>query len=416
MNLSPEWKLLLASARTNLTDQDLQQIIQDLVRPDLDWDHIVTVSYAHGIAPLIYHGLRRSRVISLIPPAAAEKLRQSYYANAARNCYLRDKLRNVLKMLTKERIETLVLKGAALMENVYGDRALRPMADIDLLVRKEKLTQVEAQLLNSGYFMLEECLTNKEWRYEHHSNWHFGESSGLRIEVHWRIKRDGDPFKIDLDGMWQRAQPRTFAGIETLVFCPEDMLLHLCQHAWNHNLTGGLRPLCDIAEVTKCYKDKIDWGKLAALSNQWQMNPCLYLWLRLARDLLEAPIPDPFLAGLEPANFNRDVISWAKERILASRDSAEVSPDFVQLFWKGYSLKDRWAALRKTLSPRTVTAQGSAASIRTFLYYPLRIKHLLIRYAPVAWGLLTADQKITAAAQKEENQQRLTKWLSSGHQ
>ena len=414
MNVSPEWKLLLASARTNLTDEDLQQITHDLVCPDLDWDHIVTVSYAQGIAPLIYHGLRRSRVISLIPAAAAEKLRQSYYANAARNCYLRDKLRNVLKLLKEQRIETLVLKGAALMENVYGDRALRPMADIDLLVRKEKLTQVEAQLLNSGYFMLDECLTDKEWRYEHHSNWHFGESSGLRIEVHWRIKRDWEPFNIDLDAMWQRAQPMTFAGIETLAFCPEDMLLHLCQHAWNHNLTGGLRPLCDITEVTKCYQDKIDWGKVAAVSSQWQMNPCLYLWLRLARDLLEAPIPDTFLAGLEPVNFNRDVIAWAQERILASRNSVEVSPDFVQFVAKGGSLKDRWTVLRKILSPSSFAPQNSAASFKNLLFYHLRIKELVTRYVPVVWGLITANQKITTATQKEANQQRLEKWLSSG--
>lgn len=53
MNLSSEWKLLLACARVNLTAEELQQIAQDLVRPDLDWDHVVKVSYAQGIASLI---------------------------------------------------------------------------------------------------------------------------------------------------------------------------------------------------------------------------------------------------------------------------------------------------------------------------------------------------------------------------
>ncbi len=76
MNYSPEWKLLLACAKANLTAEDLRSIRQDLFCPNLDWDHVTRAACAHGIAPLIYHNLCRSDVVSLLPPAAAETLTQ----------------------------------------------------------------------------------------------------------------------------------------------------------------------------------------------------------------------------------------------------------------------------------------------------------------------------------------------------
>ena len=71
MELSPERKLLLACARSKLTPEDRQRIA-DLAGADLDWDRLVTLSYAHGIAPLIYHSLQESAVIDRVPSAAAQ--------------------------------------------------------------------------------------------------------------------------------------------------------------------------------------------------------------------------------------------------------------------------------------------------------------------------------------------------------
>ena len=161
MNHSPEWKLLLACAKANLTVEDLRSIRQDLVCPNLDWDHVTRAACAHGIAPLIYHSLYRSDVVSLLPPAAAETLRSSYYSNAARNSLLYNELQKVLDAFKERRIEVIVLKGAALADTVYSHRALRPMSDIDLLVRKEKLTEVETQLLDMGYSVRRERKTER---------------------------------------------------------------------------------------------------------------------------------------------------------------------------------------------------------------------------------------------------------------
>jgi hypothetical protein len=413
MELSPERRLLLACAKANLSADELQRIAQELSHSDLDWNYLTAAACAHGVAPLIYHNLHLSRVTRVLPPRAAETLRNSYYGNAARNSFLYGKLRNVLKVFRDKQIEFIVLKGAALAETVYPNRALRPMSDIDLLVKKEKLTEVETKLLDLGY-ILQDRAKGKEFYQERHYHWVFSKKPDIDIEIHWHVKRPTGAFEIAIDDLWKSAQPIKVAGIDALILSPEALLLYLCQHFWKHKLNGGIRPFIDIAETSRFYEGKINWREVARLSAQWQMNPCAYLGLSLARELLDAPIRESFLKELKPGNFDDAIMEWARERVLGYGESSPFSRDLLQLVWRGYGFNDRLRALQNVLSPRAVV-RGSlypSASEMIYLGYPRRIKYLLTRYGPVIWHLLSGDQKMRVAAEKEDHQVRLTNWLS----
>jgi hypothetical protein len=413
MDLSPEWRLLLACAKANLPIDEGERIAQGLAHLDLDWTYITAVACAHGVAPLIYYNLHRSRLIRVLPPGAKETLRNSYYGNAARNSLLYDELRNVLKVFRKRQIDVVVLKGAALAETVYPNRVLRPMSDIDLLVRKERLTEVEASLLDTGY-VLQDRAKGKEFYREHHYHWVFSKKPDIDIEIHWHVKRPTGAFEIDVDDLWKSAQAIKIAEVEAFILSPEALLLYLCQHSWKHNLNGGIRPFIDIAQSTRFYASKINWEKVVKLSAQWQMNPCAYLELSLARHLLDARIPKSCLKELRPKNFNPAIVDWARERVLTYGESSPFSPDLLRFVWKGYGFSDRWHALQNVLSPSAVGRHSyyPSASERIYIAYPRRIKYLLTRYGPVIWHLLSSDQKMRVAAEREENQLRLTNWLS----
>jgi hypothetical protein len=410
VNLSREWELLLACARGKLSAEERSRIT-DLVDADLDWNRIVAISYAHGIAPLIYHNLLASGVVTRLPPRPAKRLKGSYYGNAARNTVLYNELKKVLSALQSRGIDVIVLKGAALAQTVYPSIALRPMADIDLLGRKEKVTDVEQKMLDMGY-TLHVSVSEHLQKNRYHAA--FRSKSGTTIEIHWHIKRLTGPFSIDLERLWERSRPIKIAGVDALVLSPEDLLLHLCQHHWKHNLTVGIRPLCDLAEAIKYYGDKIDWGQVANTSSEWQMNTCSYLQLQLAKELLDAPIPEPFLKELKPANFDPAIMSWVKERLLCERKNVSVFSDLLQLLGKGQPLEARMLVVRRLLSPKTVAMTYGYPSVPKMIWqcYPLHMKHLLGRYVPPAWGLIVGDQKTRAAAEREE---RLTNWLSSGY-
>jgi len=410
VELSRERRLLLACARARLTGEECQRIAE-LAGADLDWDQFVSTSYAHGIAPLIYHSLQQSAVIDRVPSAAAKALRNSYYLNAARNNLLYTELARILTALSGQSIEVIVLKGAALAETVYAHRALRPMSDIDLLVKSERLADTETTLLNMGYALDSNLKAHYQ---DHHYHWVFMKKAAPSVEIHWHVQHPTDPFMVDIEGCWRRAESVSIAGVEALVFSPADLLLHLCQHLGQHKFTGGIRPLCDISEATKYYGDRVDWLEVVRISSAWGMDACAYLMFRLAGELLDAPIPDDCVRKLRPVNFNPEVIGWAREALLGYEPCPAVFPDLVKLFWKGLSTKERWATLQKTLSRDTVAryANEPMAAKRGYLYYPLRMKHLLTQYGPTVGQLWAGNRRIRAAAETEAKQQRLTKWLS----
>lgn len=406
MELSPERKLLLACARAELTATDCQRIAE-LAGADLDWDRFVSISYAHGVTPLIYHSLQQSAVPDCIPTRAAKALRDAYCLNAARNTLLYSELERILTVFRDESIEVIVLKGAALAETVYAHRALRPMSDIDLLVRSERLAHVEAKLLEMGYGL--DGSTKPHQQY----HWVFTKNAAPNIEIHWHLHRPTDPFRVDIEGCWNRAESADIGGVDALVFSPADLMLHLCQHLGHHKFAGGIRPLCDISAAVNYYADLIDWMEVARISAQWGMNPCAFVVLELARELLEAPIPADFLREIKPVHFNPEVINWGRDVVIGYEPCPLIFPDLVKLFWRGHSVKDRWAILQRILSRKTVAeyANDSSASKRAYAYYPLRIKHLLTEYGAIVARLWMGDRRMRTAAETEEKQERLTKWL-----
>ena len=413
MSLSPEWRLLLACAKTNLTT-DGQNKAHDLARGDLDWDFLAKTSCKHGIAPLIYVNLQRSGVMNVVSASAVQLLRGSYYGNAARNALLFDELGAVLGAFKENGIDVIVLKGAALAEIVYPHRALRAMSDIDLLVRKERLDEAGSKLLSMGY----RRDASEVFSLEHHYHFVFKKRAAINIELHWHVKFPTDVSRIDIGGFWERAQSTTITGIETLTLSPEDLFLHLCHHAYKHKFIGGIRPLCDIAEAARFYGGRINWKNIIALATQWQIAPCVYLELSLARELLDAQIPQSILKDLKPMKFNVDVMTWTRERMLTNSQSSPVFPELVELLWKGRGLKERWAVLQRILSPNVAATHCGypSESKRSYFYYPRRINYLFRQYGPVIWALLSGDPTVRAAAEKLDKQMRLTKWLSSGLQ
>jgi hypothetical protein len=117
---------------------------------EADWDDLLQQSARHGITPLFYHRLRTFHPDIPIPPNIMGRLRQAYLENAARNLRLYHNLCKVLNILHRDSIPVITLKGAHLAELVYGNRALRFMGDLDLLVQKDDLMRVDALLLEMG--------------------------------------------------------------------------------------------------------------------------------------------------------------------------------------------------------------------------------------------------------------------------
>lgn len=383
-----------------------------------DWDVLTEESGRHGVAPLLYHRLRTFPSDIPIPANVMARLRHIYLQSAAMAMHRYHELGKVLGLLRSANIPVIVLKGAHLAELVYGNIAVRPMGDVDILVHKVDLMRVEAALLGMGYAPAE-C--HRQIAKDNHHFVYWLPNRELFVEVHWNFLPSMDRFQIDIDGQWARSRQAIIAGVEVSVLCPEDLLLHLCLHASiSHLFEMGLKPLYDICETIRYYGKEIDWEQVQRRSEQWGESKCAYLTFRLARELAGASVPDDLMKAIKPRDFDERFMVLAEERILAygrwNSDGLSLSPDIAQL-WGSTRLLDKGGLfLRKafpSLEQMTRIYPARSDSIRIYFYYPVRIKDLLLRNGRQVWRLLRWNEGMRGLAKQMNDMTHLKDWLMS---
>ena len=240
--------------------------------------------------PLLIHILSRDNVS--VPQSMISLSRTQYIQNYLFTTLILRELKNVIIALAERGMKVIVLKGAALTLNLYHDLGLRPMRDADLLIHRKDLARVIEIMCHLGYrrylpparagtetFQGEVvCIKDGEFP--------------VVIEPHWTLGPEY-PYsgKIQADGLWQRATRINLDGIDTLALCPEDSLLHLCLHLFQHCQSFWLIPACDIAELIRHHKDSLDWR--AFLNRVIEFELCLPVRYSLKRtsEVFHLPIP-----------------------------------------------------------------------------------------------------------------------------
>lgn len=271
-----------------------------------------------GVGPILYRTVSRDRAVGAAPDEALSLLHQSYLATATRNMALYRSLHRVLSLLHREGVRVLLLKGAFLAQAVYGNVALRPMGDIDLMVREADLPVVDASLRGLGYVHGAYAAAARHLTYE-------PPDDGVKVEVHWDLPMRDWPVAVDLEGLWCRARPATVAGFGVLGMAPEDLIPYLCYHLGSDHLFAfyGLRGLLDVTISLRHYGPDLDWARLCERTVEWGVQTAVHLALALAQTKLGAPVPDGVVQGLRPTGLGERVVELAWARALGHRDGTD---------------------------------------------------------------------------------------------
>ncbi len=271
----------------------------------IDWPAWLQAACEGGVAPLLYPVLRAHGVL---PPAIEESLRQAYYATAARNLPLFQELAHVLRRLGQAGIPCILLKGAALACTVYGNVALRPMADLDLLVRVRDREAAVQALQAAGYLpTTEEMWPGFTEAFGHHAHLARPGLPAVTLELHWTLLPPPHlPDPEAEDWFWETARLASCDGLSALALSPEAQILHLCAHLLQHGdlQTPRLLWLHDLAGVLFRYRGEIAWESLLTRA-QWLelVLPLRQAMERVARDW-GTPVPAEVLEqlrGLSPS-------------------------------------------------------------------------------------------------------------------
>lgn len=370
------------------------------------WDRLFDASLHHGLSPLLYHRLKPFFAACAVPPQVQQRLKEVYFQSAARNMRLYRELAQIVRACNDAGVPVILLKGAHLAEDVYGNIALRPMVDVDLLVKQADLMQAHDILIGQGYAIAEKgdasCSVARHMP-------PFTKAGFPRIEIHSAIA--GPPFfgRFDSDELWKRARKVSLQGAEAQVLCPEDLLLHLCLHTCiSHGLDNGIMALLDISRVISHYATELDWKQLLERSRAWGADKCVCLVLQLAEKFLGISIPEHILSGMAYDCDSAHVARLAEELLLV--ESTPLAANVARLFSRDRFLDKLRYGLRQAFPSRAMMASmypGGRQPFRLYAQYCFRIAGVLKRHAKTVWLLLLRDKEIRGFAHIENKRNAL---------
>lgn len=349
------------------------------------WLAVAAEAESAGLAPLLYVRLTE-RGADQVPAPARERLRQVYAATGLRYLLLQTAWGEVLAALQAAHIRVMVLKGAALLSQVYADPAIRPIRDLDLLITFDQFPQAQSLLRRLGFApQYVRPFTDRSGLCWNEQAFMRPGAPEAQVELHWALL-DIPRYAphLNLTTLWERGRPITVAGVATRGLGLEDSLLHLSAHHLYHHQAQAELAILDITQVVFCHQDDINWSFVLQQAQTLHLSLALRVSLAAAAGLWAAPVPDWVLGQLARATVSLRERWW----------TAAQGSEFLKLL-------RTWLAL-PTLSLQLIYAWKQLFPDRAYLEW---------RYAGTAasslWGLYGRRLAGAAAHLRQELRARI---------
>lgn len=388
------------------------QVVPETRLTESQWAGLADEAIRHQLCGVTYRHLMDGPLAPHVPPRIKDRLRAVYLDTATRNALAFRQARQFVTELAARDIPVLLLKGVHLARFVYAEPGLRGMADVDIMVPQERLAEVEAVFLERGFGPLPRAAIAERCAWSNHLA-KLEKAGAAVVEVHWSIERPTSPFRIDLDGLWQRSREATLEGVPVRLLAPEDLLLHLALHlSYHHRFErAALKGLMDIATVIAAQGSELDWRVMAARANDWGASGYLYVTLRLAEDLLGATVPASLFQRLARQPADEEVVDVARRYILALHAAL---PSVYLALAKSGSLRHRVGLLfRAVFLPREGMERIyglRAGSPLLYPYYGLRLAGLLKRRGGLLLGTFLGSPAFQGTIDRDRDRSVLERW------
>jgi hypothetical protein len=304
LRIKTEDMLMRLSSRKEI-DSDTTKRIQDILSPDLDWAYFLKRAQDELLAPLIHKTFLKIEGAKGIVPA--ERLANSYYSTLGNNLIALHQMQEFASAFKNEVIPAIIFKGLALAESAYADMGLRGGGDIDILVRQEDILRIDKILKALSYSPELDAERLKELSFRRYCDTFFycpADKRYLPIDIHFHPSNNRHiSHSIDLEKLWQDAEPIEFGPARLLTFSKYHQLIYLSMHGLNHSFFP-LIYLCDINEFLRAHYNNFNWGRLVGEAFEFGLSKQLYYALFLAGRIFGADIPADTLTRLRPKKIS----------------------------------------------------------------------------------------------------------------
>lgn len=300
----------------------------------IDWPAIVVFAKTEGVASLLFAAIRQW---STAPASVRQQLNADYTHTAMRNTLLLHELTRILRQFAASNIDVIVLKGAALAESLYGNIALRPMVDLDLLVQPHAVQQVMALLATEGYHSTApEVHSGTQLLFENEVLMVKAARTPVAVEVHWSLLDSPHHQQhVDATWFWNSAQTTLITGAQAQVLGPEAQLLHLCAHLQLHHRGEGLLWRHDVAALLQQQATTLDWPTVCERAQEFDLViPVQTIVLGVANQwgITLPPKVETMLLAMQPSQREQQVYGWL----------TAIERPVLQRFWSDLRMLPSW--------------------------------------------------------------------------
>ena len=216
-------------------------------------------------------------------------------------------LQEILELFRTAEIPLVAYKGIPLARTLYGDAALRPSGDIDVMVRPADLERTRYLLEQHGWHF------QRAWEIHHNfakEIW----GKEVTLEVHWVSQREGE-YHLPPERFWEEIRA-TANGWE---FSPEMNLLIITLHCARHSFTP-YRQVVDIAHAVAQWGGTLNWQRLMDLAMEANALHIVAIVMAVVHRDLGVPLPDhPLLRRLMQSRRVRLALRYLSPRRLLDK-------------------------------------------------------------------------------------------------
>jgi hypothetical protein len=292
----PEHEVLLCCARVDLGAAERQRLHEALPQVS-SWDHLSHLAHYHDLTPLVYRHLG-GEFHTFCPPDVLVDWRNACRKNLVDAHRLTAELLSITRLFQNEQLPFLAFKGPVAAALWYGDVGLRVFCDLDLLIHTDDFSRAKMLLSGRGFHphrivppsrQLCQLRTRGELIFERAER-------PSQVDLHSQLIPPGYSFSFDPLTPWEGTEQAPLGGQLVPTLKPEIGLIFLCLHGAKHGWSS-LKWLVDLAQAIRC-RPSLDWDCVLRWARQPGRSRILGLGLRLARELLSAPIPAEVLTGI----------------------------------------------------------------------------------------------------------------------
>ena len=282
----------------------------------MDWPRLLRRAESNRVGPLLFRTLKETPNAPAVPPDILAAFRSSYLRGVDVAARVTAELGPVSERFRAAGVPLVLLRGLSAGTILYGDTALRPFTDVDLLIVRQDLPRARECMESAGCVTAEGELGPAYFeKYHLHASYRH-KASGALFELHWALDHRYVPFTIPYESIVASAQETDIGGVQIRTPCPEQDLLanaiHTAKHAYflpflddDESLLrrvideGCLLHFCDIARAAAAHGGELNWNRVIETGRGWNVMRELSAVFRTTELLFPGSLPAEVLGHLE---------------------------------------------------------------------------------------------------------------------